>query len=311
MTTHRDPPASPAGIDPIPAARQAFLLLRTVFTVAPVLFGLDKFFGLLTDWEGYLAPQIDGLVPGTAHQAMLVVGEDLHHADREHRLVGGAGDQPVDLRGEVALPVGEQPEELVQPEQHRRHRENGAQQQERLPSGRGGVDARRRCRGVAVGGHDFLQVLKDATMDVRTPSLLSQCSCLLESVDQLDDFVSQVSRVSALAEPARRALYLYVAAQPEAVSRDQAAEGVGLPRHTVKFHLDKLVADGLLDTEFRRLSGRRGPGAGRPTKLYRRSAREVAVTLPQRHYDLAGRILAGAVETAARDGVPVLEAVHR
>ncbi len=74
MTTHRASPASPAGIDPVPAARQAFLLLRTVFTVAPVLFGLDKFFGLLTDWDGYLAPQIDGLVPGTAHQAMLAVG---------------------------------------------------------------------------------------------------------------------------------------------------------------------------------------------------------------------------------------------
>ena len=67
----------------------------------------------------------------------------------------------------------------------------------------------------------------------------------------------------------------------------------------------------MLDTEFRRLSGRRGPGAGRPTKLYRRSARQVAVTLPQRHYDLAGQILAGAVEAADRDGVPVLEAVHR
>jgi predicted ArsR family transcriptional regulator len=127
----------------------------------------------------------------------------------------------------------------------------------------------------------------------------------------LDDFVSQVSGVSALAEPARRALYLYVAAQPEAVSRDQAAEGVGLPRHTAKFHLDKLVEEGLLDTEFRRLSGRRGPGAGRPTKLYRRSARQVAVTLPQRHYDLAGQILAGAVEAAARDGISVLDAVQR
>jgi predicted ArsR family transcriptional regulator len=126
----------------------------------------------------------------------------------------------------------------------------------------------------------------------------------------MDDFVSQVSGVSALAEPARRTLYLYVAAQPEAVSRDQAAEGVDLPWHTAKFHLDKLVEEGLLDTEFRRLSGRRGPGAGRPTKLYRRSAREVAVTLPQRHYDLAGQILACAVDTAARDGVPVLEAVQ-
>ncbi|WP_255621137.1 metalloregulator ArsR/SmtB family transcription factor [Pseudonocardia sp. DSM 110487] len=127
----------------------------------------------------------------------------------------------------------------------------------------------------------------------------------------MDDFVSQVSGVSALAEPARRALYLYVAAQPEPVSRDQAAEGVDLPRHTAKFHLDKLVEEGLLDTEFRRLSGRRGPGAGRPTKLYRRSVREVAVSLPPRHYDLAGQILARAVDAAARDGVPVLDAVQR
>jgi hypothetical protein len=53
---------------------QAFLLLRTAFTVAPVVFGIDKFFGLLTDWDRYLAPAVDGLVPGTAHQMMLVVG---------------------------------------------------------------------------------------------------------------------------------------------------------------------------------------------------------------------------------------------
>jgi predicted ArsR family transcriptional regulator len=127
----------------------------------------------------------------------------------------------------------------------------------------------------------------------------------------VDDFAAQVSGVGALAEPARRALYLYVVAQPEPVSRDQAAAGAGLPRHTAKFHLDKLVADGLLDTGYRRLSGRRGPGAGRPTKLYRRSGRQVAVTLPPRHYDLAGQILAAAVEDAARDGVPVLQAVQR
>lgn len=127
----------------------------------------------------------------------------------------------------------------------------------------------------------------------------------------MDDFASQVAGVGALAEPARRALYLYVVAQPEPVSRDQAAAGVELPRHTAKFHLDKLVADGLLATEFRRLSGRRGPGAGRPTKLYRRSDRQVAVTLPQRHYELAGRILAHAVEDASRDAVPVREAVQR
>ena len=49
---------------------QAFLLLRTVFTIAPIAFGLDKFFNLLTDWPGYLAGWIDGIVPGTAQQAM-------------------------------------------------------------------------------------------------------------------------------------------------------------------------------------------------------------------------------------------------
>ncbi|WP_445189188.1 hypothetical protein ACTXG6_19245 [Pseudonocardia sp. Cha107L01] len=74
MTTHHDVPAAPADATPRPAAHQAFLLLRTVFTVAPILFGLDKFFELLTDWDHYLAPQINDLIPGTAHQTMLAVG---------------------------------------------------------------------------------------------------------------------------------------------------------------------------------------------------------------------------------------------
>jgi hypothetical protein len=76
VTTPRDtafPAAAPSAATS-PAAHQAFLLLRTVFTVAPILFGLDKFVGLLTDWEQYLAAQIDAVVPGTAHQAMLAVG---------------------------------------------------------------------------------------------------------------------------------------------------------------------------------------------------------------------------------------------
>jgi hypothetical protein len=49
-------------------------MLRTVFTIAPIAFGLDKFANLLTDWPQYLAPRLDALVPGTAQQAMLVVG---------------------------------------------------------------------------------------------------------------------------------------------------------------------------------------------------------------------------------------------
>src|SRR5215212_2368549 len=60
--------ATPSG------ARQAFVLLRTVFTIAPIAFGLDKFFDILTNWEQYLAPWVNDLVPGTGHQAMLAVG---------------------------------------------------------------------------------------------------------------------------------------------------------------------------------------------------------------------------------------------
>jgi predicted ArsR family transcriptional regulator len=125
-----------------------------------------------------------------------------------------------------------------------------------------------------------------------------------------DDFADRVAGVAALAEPVRRDLYLFVAGQPDAVGRDQAAAGVDVPRHTAKFHLDRLVTDGLLATEFRRLSGRRGPGAGRPAKLYRRAPGEVAVSLPERTYDLAGGLLAQAIETSATDGTPVLDAVN-
>jgi predicted ArsR family transcriptional regulator len=123
------------------------------------------------------------------------------------------------------------------------------------------------------------------------------------------DFAGRVAGVAVLAEPVRRDLYLFVVDQPDAVSRDQAAAGVDVPRHTAKFHLDKLVEEGLLATEFRRLSGRRGPGAGRPAKLYRRAEGEVAVSLPERHYDLAGGLMAEAIETSLQHGTPVLAAL--
>lgn len=124
-----------------------------------------------------------------------------------------------------------------------------------------------------------------------------------------DDFAAGVSGVGALAEPVRRSLYQYVARQPEPVSREQAAEGCGLPTHTAKFHLDRLVEVGLLDTEFRRLSGRTGPGAGRPAKLYRRSDRVVSVSLPERRYELAGEVLAEAIDRSLRAGAPLRDAV--
>jgi len=127
----------------------------------------------------------------------------------------------------------------------------------------------------------------------------------------MPDLASSVSGVAALAEPVRRALYLYVVAQAEPVGRQQAAEQVGVAAHTAKFHLDKLALEGLLDVEYRRPGGRGGPGAGRPTKLYRRSRSEVSVCLPQRQYELAGRLMALAIEASAREGLPVVEALRR
>jgi hypothetical protein len=57
-----------------PPSEQAFLLLRTVFTIAPIAFGLDKFANVLTHWPDYLAPWVNDLVPGSAQQAMYAVG---------------------------------------------------------------------------------------------------------------------------------------------------------------------------------------------------------------------------------------------
>src|SRR5687767_15672 len=95
-----------------------------------------------------------------------------------------------------------------------------------------------------------------------------------------DAFDAQVAGVAALGEPVRRRLYWFVAAQAHPVSRDQAADALGIARHIVKFHLDRLEADGLLEAEFSRPPGRGGPGAGRPAKLYRRSSRQFTVSLP-------------------------------
>jgi predicted ArsR family transcriptional regulator len=82
-------------------------------------------------------------------------------------------------------------------------------------------------------------------------------------------------------------------------------------RSVAAFHLDRLVADGLLTTEYRRLSGRQGPGAGRPAKLYRRAPGELSVSVPARRYDLAAQLLAAAVDEATHDGEPVAPTLTR
>src|SRR3954465_4473481 len=81
----------------------------------------------------------------------------------------------------------------------------------------------------------------------------------------------ELAALAPLAEPMRRRLYLHVATSAEAVGRGEAGAAAGLPRAPAGFPLDRLVNEGLLDTEFLRRSGRSGPGAGRPAKLYRRA----------------------------------------
>jgi predicted ArsR family transcriptional regulator len=118
-----------------------------------------------------------------------------------------------------------------------------------------------------------------------------------------------VAAISSLGEPTRRALYDFVVASADWVSRDRAAEAVGIERGTAAHHLDRLAADGLLDVDYQRLSGRQGPGAGRPAKLYRRARGEIDVTLPRRDYALAGRLLAEAADRSRRDGTAIQTAL--
>ncbi|MER7490485.1 helix-turn-helix domain-containing protein [Streptomyces sp. NPDC126497] len=126
-----------------------------------------------------------------------------------------------------------------------------------------------------------------------------------------DRDTAAISAVAALDEPTRRRLYDYVVGRRHPVGRDEAAEALGLARQTAAFHLDRLAAEGLLDVLHVRRSGRSGPGAGRPAKLYRRSAAQIEVSLPDRRYELAGRLLAQAVEESGAGGEPVREVLHR
>lgn len=126
-----------------------------------------------------------------------------------------------------------------------------------------------------------------------------------------DQFESDLFAAAALTEPIRRQLYDYVALQDESVSRDQAADALGIAHHVAKFHLDKLVDEGLLQVEYKRLSGLQGPGAGRPSKLYFRSGRQVEISIPAKHYSLVGSILAQAVEDSAGSKAPIMKTVDK
>src|SRR5688572_1811574 len=109
-----------------------------------------------------------------------------------------------------------------------------------------------------------------------------------------------IRAVALLEEPNRRRLYDLIVGRREPIGRDEAASELAISRELAAFHLDRLLGAGLLEAEYRRLGGRTGPGAGRPAKLYRRSSREIAISLPARRYDAAASVMADALE--AMDG---------
>ena len=121
----------------------------------------------------------------------------------------------------------------------------------------------------------------------------------------------RLAAVAALADPTRKAVYELVLAAAGPVSRDDAADTLGLRRATAALHLDRLAENGLLEVQFRRIGGRSGPGAGRPSKLYAAAVPEVGASVPPRDYGLAAELMARAIEESVRSGDPVTETLPR
>ena len=110
----------------------------------------------------------------------------------------------------------------------------------------------------------------------------------------MDDPLEPIDALSTLGDPTRRSAYDYVCAQGRPVGRDEVATTLDIGRTLAAYHLDRLADAGLLSVAYARRSGRSGPGAGRPAKLYERPDHELAVSLPPRDYGLAARLLAHA-----------------
>ena len=122
---------------------------------------------------------------------------------------------------------------------------------------------------------------------------------------------ADLGAIGSLSDPTRRRLYVFVSRSNEPIGRDEAADALGIPRQTAAYHLDRLAEEGLVDVEFLRRSGRTGPGAGRPAKLYKRTDRDHEVSVPPRRYGLAARILLDVVSTGAIKRKDLTAAAHR
>ena len=124
---------------------------------------------------------------------------------------------------------------------------------------------------------------------------------------QDDSLSAQIASLSTLDDPVRAEIFFHVAHSGEYVTRDQAAKVLGITRRTAAFHLDKLADAGLVDVSFKRMTGRTGPGAGRSSKLYRRSGRRLNVSIPTRNYELMARLLASVVQQSEVASAPQIE----
>jgi predicted ArsR family transcriptional regulator len=129
-------------------------------------------------------------------------------------------------------------------------------------------------------------------------------------MEPANDLGRRISGIASLDQPLRRDLYRLLAAADGWTTRDAAAAALDVARSVAAFHLDKLVEAGIADVGFERTSGRQGPGAGRPSKLYRLASDELAASVPERHYDLAASLLAAAATESTRTGVPVAECLR-
>jgi predicted ArsR family transcriptional regulator len=126
----------------------------------------------------------------------------------------------------------------------------------------------------------------------------------------VDSFEDALEAFGCLADDNRRRMYLFIREKGRPVGRDEAAETIGISRKLAAFHLDKLVEKGLLKAHYVRLSDKRGPGAGRPSKVYEPTGSEMAVSIPSRSYDVAAKILIEAIQHAGPRSATVPESAR-
>ena len=124
-------------------------------------------------------------------------------------------------------------------------------------------------------------------------------------MEDADGLEQRIAGIAALDQPLRRRLYRFLSGGSGWATRDEAAAALDVPRSVAAFHLDKLADAGVVDVRFDRTSGKQGPGAGRTSKLYRLRHDELSASIPDRHYDLAGSLLAAAIAESTRTGAPV------